>query len=101
MNKNHPYSDLNLQLIGGVWREGRTARSMTVSDPFTQQTLLEIALANKDDLNEAYAKAKAAQPGWAAMGPSTRAGVQLTSKDRLKPISVASQEKCQLAPWVN
>lgn len=50
---------------------------MTVRDPFTQQPLLEIPLANKEDLNEAYARAQAAQPGWAATGPSARAEVLL------------------------
>ncbi|WP_460110445.1 aldehyde dehydrogenase family protein [Pseudomonas sp. S3_H04] len=94
MNNNHPYSDLNLQLIGGVWREGRTGRSMTVSDPFTQQTLLEIALANKDDLNEAYAKATAAQPGWAAKGPSTRAAVLLQAAQ------IFDERHDELVEWI-
>ncbi|WP_447782035.1 aldehyde dehydrogenase family protein [Pseudomonas plecoglossicida] len=77
MNKTQPYTSLNLQPIAGIWREGSTGRSMTVIDPFTRKPLLEIPLASKEDLNEAYTSAAKAQVAWAQTGPTARAAVLL------------------------
>lgn len=77
MNKTPPYSSLNLQPIAGTWREGSTGRYMTVSDPFTREPLIEISLASKEDLNDAYTRAAQAQVAWAETGPTARAAVLL------------------------
>ncbi|MFH6564637.1 aldehyde dehydrogenase family protein [Pseudomonas kulmbachensis] len=77
MNKTQPYTSLNLQPIAGTWREGSTGRSMTVSDPFTSEPLIEINLASKEDLNDAYSRAAQAQVAWAETGPTARAAVLL------------------------
>lgn len=77
MNKPQPFASLNLQPIAGFWREGSTGRTMTICDPYTRQPLIEIPLANKEDLDDAYAQAKETQPVWAETGPAARAAVML------------------------
>ncbi|MBK5003812.1 aldehyde dehydrogenase family protein [Pseudomonas sp. S32] len=94
MNKPQPYTGLNLQLIAGSWTEGRSGRSMTVSNPYTQQPLLEIPLANKDDLNQAYKMAFEAQIAWAALGPSARASVML------RAAQIFDERHEELVDWI-
>ncbi|MGY4816766.1 aldehyde dehydrogenase family protein [Pseudomonas chlororaphis subsp. piscium] len=69
------YSDLQLQPIAGEWRAGAAGKTLAVSNPFDGALLLEVAQANRADLDAAYAKAAAVQPQWAALGPSARATV--------------------------
>jgi aldehyde dehydrogenase (NAD+) len=58
--------------IAGVWREGRSGTVAADTDPYTGQTLVEIALANAQDVDEAYVTAERAQKGWAAVLPQER-----------------------------
>ena len=79
-----PYSGFEQLSIAGRWRNGRSDRANRDLNPWTGETLAEIAQATRDDLDEAYASAKQAQPGWAAMLPSERAaGGRLTLRDLL------------------
>lgn len=70
-----PYPAFDGQYIGGEWRPGRAGRTYVDRDPYTDEPIAEIALANQADLNEAYQAAAAAQPEWAAMLPGDRADV--------------------------
>src|SRR5438105_15232283 len=73
------YSGFDGQFIGGAWRKGRRGRMLKDTDPYTGETLAEIALADQSDLDEAYDIAKRAQPAWAGTLPAERAGVTLRS----------------------
>ncbi|MGY2081910.1 aldehyde dehydrogenase family protein [Modestobacter sp. SYSU DS0657] len=69
------YDGFDRMPIAGTWRAGRAGRTATDTDPYTGETLTEIPLANAEDLDEAYARAKEAQRDWAARLPSERADV--------------------------
>ena len=52
------YANLELQPIAGQWRAGSTGRPLDVFDPYSQERLLTITLASREDLDEAYRKAR-------------------------------------------
>ena len=67
-----PYAGLNKMPLAGEWRDGRAGKSLTDMNPYTDETLLELALADADDLDEAYRAAEEAQSEWADMLPQER-----------------------------
>ncbi|RBY89086.1 aldehyde dehydrogenase [Blastococcus sp. TBT05-19] len=69
------YDGFDRMPIAGTWRPGSSEKTATDTDPYTGETLTEIRLANADDLDQAYAKAKEAQRDWAGRLPSERAEV--------------------------
>ncbi|MEV7646729.1 aldehyde dehydrogenase family protein [Arthrobacter sp. NPDC089319] len=75
---------MNLQFIGGEWREGRSEKVNTDVNPFDDSVVAEIRQASSQDLDEAYRAAEAAQPGWAATAPSERAKIIRRAGDLLE-----------------
>jgi len=69
------YDELDLLPLGGAWRPGRSGETRPDTDPWSGDTLLEITLADRTDLDEAYAAAREAQVAWAARPPKERAAV--------------------------
>ena len=63
------------QFIAGAWREGRSERLLTVTDPYSRQELASIRMANVEDLDDAYRAAEAAQREWALTPPAARQAV--------------------------
>ena len=61
-------------LIGGEWRPGGLG-TLAVTDPATEDTLVEIANGTPEDALAAVAAAHQALPGWAATPPRERARV--------------------------
>lgn len=59
--------------IDGAFREAQSGAQFTTVNPATEVPLAEIALADARDVDAAVAAARAAQPGWAALGGSGRA----------------------------
>ena len=57
--------------IGGEWTT--SGRTIGVTDPATEDTLVEIADGTPDDALAAVAAAEAALPAWAATPPRQRA----------------------------
>ncbi|CAM5379572.1 putative aldehyde dehydrogenase YfmT [Pseudomonas oleovorans subsp. oleovorans] len=88
------YENLNLQPIAGEWRAGKSGRDLDVLNPFTQQSLLKIALANREDLDEAYRSAREAQAAWAACGPSERAQVMLNA------VRIFDERRDEIIDWI-
>ena len=70
-----PYDGFNRMPLGGHWRGGRGGRVLEDRDPYTDEILTRIPLANEEDLNEAYRTAAEVQPQWAAMLPGERAAL--------------------------
>lgn len=70
-----PYNGFDGQYIAGAWRPGRGAAALADRDPYTGEVLTQITLADRSDLDEAYASSAAAQRAWAASPPAERAGV--------------------------
>ena len=60
------------QFIGGVWREGRGRRVLEDRDPYTGEVLCRYRSAGPEDLDDAYAAARAAQKAWFALAPARR-----------------------------
>lgn len=52
------------QYIGGEWREGRGSRIMEDRNPYTGELLYTYRSAGKEDVDDAYAAAAAAQLAW-------------------------------------
>ena len=66
---------VDTQFIAGAWREGRSEKVNTDTNPFDDSVVAEIRQASAQDLDEAYRAAEAAQPEWAAMAPGERAKI--------------------------
>ncbi|QCI13113.1 aldehyde dehydrogenase family protein [Pseudomonas putida] len=94
MNTPTKYQDLHLQAIAGQWRPGSAGRTLQVFDPFDERALLEISMADRSDLDEAYAKAAEVQPTWAALGPSARAAVLL------RAAQIFDERHEELVDWI-
>jgi aldehyde dehydrogenase (NAD+) len=61
-----------LQYIAGQWREGRSAKTLTVTNPYDDSVLTTIRQASVADVDDAYRAADAAQTEWAALPPAKR-----------------------------
>jgi hypothetical protein len=66
------YSGFDRQPSAGSWRGGRGKGRLAGRNPYTGETLLEIAHADARDLGEAYAGAVKAQKAWAARLPGEK-----------------------------
>ncbi|WP_411731764.1 aldehyde dehydrogenase family protein [Paeniglutamicibacter sp.] len=73
-----------LQFIGGQWREGRSAKTLTVTNPYDDTLLASIRQANTADLDEAYQAAEEAQKEWAARTPAARRQVMMRAAQLLE-----------------
>jgi acyl-CoA reductase-like NAD-dependent aldehyde dehydrogenase len=51
--------------IDGVWRDGSSETIYDNVNPYNGEVVVRIKLANRDDIDEAYAAAKRAQKEWA------------------------------------
>ena len=68
------YADLKM-LLDGEWSEGTGDRRVAVLNPANEQSLGDLPLAERDDLDRALAAMRAAQPKWAATAPGARARI--------------------------
>lgn len=75
---------MNLQFIGGQWREGRSEKITTDTNPYNDEALAEIRQASKDDLDESYRVAKDAQGEWSRKAPSERSAIMHRVADILE-----------------
>lgn len=75
MNTPSPYQNLEQLPLAGEWRAGGSSQMLDVVDPFTNQPLVSIRMANSDDMDVAFQKAQEVQPAWSATGPSARGDI--------------------------
>lgn len=78
------YQDLSGILIGGQWRQGSSSRELVDTDPYSGQPLLRMSLAGRQDVDQAYAAAEAAQPGWEESSPAQKQAVLLRAAQILE-----------------
>ena len=71
----HPYDGLDKLFVAGTWRDGGSGETTPDVNPYNQNVLAEHVLADRHDLDEAYAAAARAQHEWAAAAPAERANV--------------------------
>ncbi len=89
------YPDFDTMPIAGRWRPGRAeGKPRRDTDPWTGDVLTEIAQADADDLDEAYAAAAAAQPEWAQQPPAARAAVLRGAAD------VMTERRDEITRWI-
>ena len=69
------YDGFDRMLLNGCWTHGRSGESVEDVDPYTNDVLLRIPLADYADLDDAFQSAAAAQPAWSRAQPATRAAV--------------------------
>jgi aldehyde dehydrogenase (NAD+) len=69
------YDGFDRMPMGRSWRAGRSGRVADDRDPFTDDILVRIPLADQQDLDEAFHTAVELQPKWAALLPGERAAV--------------------------
>ncbi len=88
------YQNLHLQPLAGEWRAGSADQSLEVFDPFTQKRLLQITLANREDLDAAYRRARECQLEWAAKGPAERSQVLLNA------VKIFDDRREEIIDWI-
>ena len=69
------YDGFDQQYIGGAWRAGQSSRTLSNTNPFNGEQLVQIRNASQDDVDAAYVAAERAQRDWAAVLPAARARV--------------------------
>jgi aldehyde dehydrogenase (NAD+) len=69
------YEAFETMLLNGSWRQGRSGRVSEDRDPYTNDVLVRIALADENDLEDAFGAAAAAQPQWHEMLPGERSAI--------------------------
>lgn len=85
---------LNLQYIAGQWREGRSEKTSTDTNPYDDTVLTAIRQASKEDLDEAYRAAAAAQKDWAAQAPSARRQVMM------RAAQIMEERRAEIVDWL-
>lgn len=70
-----PYGRFDQILVNGKWRHGRSGKVADDRDPYTDEVLVRIPLADERDLDDAYRAASAAQIDWCRALPGERATV--------------------------
>src|SRR3954464_12709518 len=61
--------------LGMSWRQGKSGRVLEDRDPYTDEVIARIAMADESDLDEAFRGAAASQPAWHGMLPGEKAAV--------------------------
>lgn len=87
------YDHLDKLFIAGTWRDGGSGTTLEDVNPYNQDVLASHVLANRADVDEAYAAAAQAQREWAAAAPRERAGV-LT-----RAVQLFDQRHDELVRW--
>jgi aldehyde dehydrogenase (NAD+) len=87
------YSGLSDQYIAGRWRPGRGPVLADV-DPFEGESILEIHLANAEELDAAYESAAKAQRSWWAETPEQRETVMLRAAE------IIQQRREEIIDWL-
>lgn len=66
---------LSYQYIQGEWRDGRSETAYEDLNPYNDEVITRIRLASREDIDEAYQVAAAAQEAWAAVNPYERGAI--------------------------
>ncbi|MFI2228628.1 aldehyde dehydrogenase family protein [Nocardia testacea] len=85
---------VDTQFIAGRWRQGRSAKVNTDTNPYDDSVVAVIRQASKEDLDEAYRAAEAAQAEWAATAPGRRAAVIRRAAELLE------ERRAEIVAWL-
>ena len=67
-----PYDGFERFLVDGAWRLGGSGRTADDRDPYTDEVLVRVSLANEEDIDDAYQAAASAQRAWSERRPRGR-----------------------------
>src|SRR3954452_179062 len=70
-----PYEGFDTMPVNGTWRRGRDGKIAEDRDPYTNDVLVRIPLANEQDVDEAFRAAAAAQGDWSRTLPGVRSAI--------------------------
>jgi aldehyde dehydrogenase (NAD+) len=88
------YADLERMPIAGEWRPGSSDDTRPDLDPWSGETLVEHTLADRSDLEQAFARAAAVQADWAQRPPAARAAVMRAAAQ------ILDARRDELAGWL-
>ncbi|MCR2821816.1 aldehyde dehydrogenase family protein [Lederbergia panacisoli] len=69
------YNELNKQFISGVWRDGKSKTKYEDMNPYNQEVITTIQMADYNDIDEAYTSAKNAQKSWEKVNAFEKADI--------------------------
>mgnify|MGYP001201314902 CR=1 FL=1 len=69
------FAHLNRSWINGEWVEGKSESVFTIRNKYNNEPITDVRLADRQQLNDAFAAAKAAQPAWAQTSAEERKNV--------------------------
>ena len=87
-------TELAGQFIAGQWREGRSKKFLTVTNPYDDSPLATLRQGSVEDLDEAFAAAESAQKGWASQPPAAR------QKVLLRAAAVLEERREEIVSWL-
>jgi len=85
--KYPPIDNSSLQtrlLIGGEWVDGVKGQKLAVENPYTGETICEVAEATEEDVDRAVEAAREAAPAWAALAAHERGRLLLKLADAIE-----------------
>src|SRR5258706_380762 len=88
------YGGFDRMPLGGAWRQGRSGKVGEDRDPYTNEILATIPLADERDLDEAFRAAAAAQPKWHAMLPGEKSAVIR------RPAEITEERRAEIVDWL-
>lgn len=94
MSSPYPINEINKNYISGEWVDGGSSSVNDVFNPYDNEKISSIRMANASDLNRAYAAADHAYSSWRSMAPSHRREILL------KVASIIDQRHDELVDWL-
>ena len=92
--KSARYDGFDRMPIAGRWIAGHSGKRRADHDPYSDEVLVEIPLANAEDVDAAYREAQRVQPKWASALPQERRDVL----ERAAEILVRRKE--EIVDWI-
>lgn len=89
-----PYSDFSGQYIDGRWIDGSAGKGAADRNPFNDEVVAEISLADVADLDRAFQAAKSAQPAWGKTPPASRAEIFF------RAVAILDARKDEIIDWI-
>lgn len=84
------YTKLDLQLIDGEWRAGKSSSQVESINPYTEESYAVFQAASLEDMDEAYQAAENNQADWERMNPFARNQIMR------KAIAIMEERKAEL-----
>jgi aldehyde dehydrogenase (NAD+) len=89
-----PYSNFSGQYIDGKWVDGSLGKGAADRNPFDDDVVAEISLADVADLDKAFQAAKSAHVAWGKTPPVSRAEIFF------RAVSILDARKDEIIDWI-